>query len=66
LENRLARLLATTPAEVQNEGLSLPQLRASLRGRWRGRAHPGELGDALRWQGFACRRRQPERPASGG
>lgn len=52
LEDRLARLLATIPAEVQNEGLSLSGLQASLRGRRRGSAHPGELGMALRRLGY--------------
>lgn len=52
LEDRLARLLANVPEEVQREGLSLPALQAALRGRWRGRCHPGELGTALRKLGF--------------
>src|ERR1017187_9899927 len=47
LEDRLARLLATIPLDVQREGLSLTSLQASLRGRWRGHAHPGEVGRAL-------------------
>ena len=48
LEDRLTRLLATIPAEVQREGLSLSVLQASLRGRSRGNCHPGELGNAMR------------------
>ena len=52
LEERLARLLATIPPEIQREGLSLSSLQASLRGRWRGNCHPGELGTALRKLGF--------------
>jgi len=52
LEDRLARLLATIPPEVQREGLSLHQLQVSLKGRWRGSCHPGELGTALRKLGF--------------
>jgi len=52
LEDRLSRLLATIPAELQREGLSLPALQAALRGRWRGKAHPGEIGIALRRLGF--------------
>ena len=56
LEDRLRRLLATIPAEVQREGLSLAELQKSLRGRWRGNCHPGELGVALRKLGFARRR----------
>lgn len=57
LEVRLTRLLATIPLEVQREGLSLAQLQTSLRGRWRGHCHPGELGGALRRLGFVRDRR---------
>lgn len=56
LDDRLARLLLSIPIEVQREGLSLPALQASLRGRWRGNAHPGELGRALRKAGFVRKR----------
>ena len=56
LEDRLARLLATIPAEVQNEGMSLVSLQAGLKGRWRGSCHPGELGAALRKLGYHRRR----------
>lgn len=56
LEDRLARLLATIPEEVQNEGLSLASLRVGLKGRWRGSCHPGELGSALRKLGYHRRR----------
>jgi len=56
LDERLARLLATIPVDVQREGLSLLSLRASLRGRRRGNCHPGELGAALRRLGFQRRR----------
>ena len=55
LEERLSRLLATIPGEIQREGLSLASLQASLRGRWRGNCHPGELGTALRRLGFERR-----------
>jgi hypothetical protein len=44
--------MTTIPIEVQREGLSLASLQASLRGRWRGNCHPGELGTALRKLGF--------------
>jgi hypothetical protein len=57
LEDRVARLLKTIPRELQAEGLSLSLIQASLRGRWRGNAHPGELGAALRKLGFSRRRR---------
>lgn len=56
INERLSRLLATIPVELQREGLSLPSLQASLRGRWRGNAHPGEIGRALRRLGFERRR----------
>jgi hypothetical protein len=56
LEDRLTRLLATIPLDVQHEGLSLSSLQASLRGRSRGNCHPGELGAALRRLGFERRR----------
>jgi hypothetical protein len=49
-------LLATIPSEIQREGLSLASLQASLRGRWRGKCHPGELGVALRKLGFTRQR----------
>jgi hypothetical protein len=57
LEERLARCLSSIPIEVQREGLSLPALQASLRGRHRGNCHPGELGRALRKLGFRRERR---------
>ena len=57
LEDRLARLLATIPLDVQREGLSLSSLQASLRGRWRGNAHPGDVGKAMRKLGFKRDRR---------
>jgi hypothetical protein len=53
----VARSLKTVPAEIQREGLSLASLQASLRGRWRGNCHPGELGSALRKLGFTRQRR---------
>jgi hypothetical protein len=56
VEERLARLLATIPDELQRQGLSLTSLQTSLRGRWRGNCHPGELGAALRKLGFTRRR----------
>jgi hypothetical protein len=57
LDERLSRLLATIPIVIQREGLSLSSLQASLRGRWRGNCHPGELGKALRKLGFKRERR---------
>jgi hypothetical protein len=57
LHERLSRLLATIPIEIQREGLSLASLQSSLRGRSRGNCHPGDLGNALRKLGFTRRRR---------
>ncbi len=57
LQTRVERLLETIPIELQREGLSLASLRTSLRGRWRGACHPGELGSVLRKLGFARIRR---------
>jgi hypothetical protein len=56
LDDRLARLLATIPVEVQREGLSLASLQIRLRGRGHDRCHIGELGGALRRAGFQRRR----------
>ena len=56
LDDRLRRILASIPDELQREGLSLAELRKSLRGRWRGSCHPGELGASLRRGGFVRRR----------
>lgn len=61
LELRLSRLLSTIPPEVQREGLSLTSLQVSLRGRWRGNCHPGELGSALRRIGYTRHRRWHDR-----
>ena len=52
LDERLTRLFATIPIEVQREGVALAALQASLRGHWRGNCHPGELGAALRKLGL--------------
>jgi hypothetical protein len=52
LEDRLAKLLATIPAEIKSEGLSLPAIQTMLVGKWRGKCHPGELGSALRKLGY--------------
>ena len=56
LEDRLVRLLATIPIEVQREGLSLSSLQPSLRGRSRGNCHPGDLGNAMRKLQYVRRR----------
>lgn len=57
LEDRLARLLATVPIELQQTGISLTHLQKSLRGRSRSHCHPGDLGAALRALGFRRERK---------
>lgn len=57
LDVRLSRLLATIPAEVQAEGLSLETVRKMLRGAKGRGAHAGEVGDALRRLGYVRERR---------
>ena len=56
LEDRLAKLLASIPAEIKDQGISLPTIRNMLAGKWRGKCHPGELGIALRRLGYERRR----------
>ncbi len=56
LETRVSNLLTTIPTEIQNQGLALTSLRSMLAGKWRGKCHPGELGQALRKLGFERRR----------
>jgi hypothetical protein len=56
LEDRLSKLLRAIPHEVQEQGLSLSALRNLLAGKWRGKCHPGELGNALRKLGYQRRR----------
>lgn len=63
LEDRLAKLLNEIPESVKAEGLSLPVIQKMLKGRWRGNAHPGELGAALKklgYQRFRCWRNTRE------
>ena len=57
LKNRLEKLLAKIPIEEQRRGLSLVVLQASLKGKWRGRCHAGQLGTELRKLGFVRERR---------
>lgn len=52
LIERVAKLLATIPAEIQREGLTMPVLQTMLKGRRRGNCHPGELGEALKLLGI--------------
>ncbi len=56
LEARVSKLLSTIPEEVRDQGLSLTTLRSMLSGKWRGKCHPGELGQALRKLGYQRRR----------
>jgi hypothetical protein len=55
LDERVGRLRATIPIEVQQEGLLLSSLQASLRGRWRSNCHPGELAAAYAAEGSSGR-----------
>jgi hypothetical protein len=64
LEERLAKLLSTIPVEIKREGLSLPAIQTMLAGKWRGKCHPGELGQALRKLGYVRSRHWSE--TSGG
>lgn len=56
LEARVSKLLSAIPIEIQHQGISLSTLRGMLAGKWRGKCHPGELGQALRKLGFQRRR----------
>ena len=56
LGDRLARLLATMPRDIQRQGVSLAVLQTSLRGRRGSKCHAGELAAVLRKQGFVRRR----------
>jgi hypothetical protein len=57
LHERVEKLLVTIPIELQRKGLALATLQKMLKGRWRGNAHPGELGAVLRKLGFIRRRK---------
>jgi hypothetical protein len=52
LHERLRLILDTIPAGVKRQGLTLESLRERLAGRWRGKAHPGEIGRALTRLGY--------------
>ena len=52
LDQRLKIVLEDMPESIKTSGLSLPALQQMLKGRWRGNAHPGELGAALRKLGY--------------
>ena len=52
LEQRLKLVLDEMPESIKTSGVSLPALQQMLKGRWRGNAHPGELGLALRKLGY--------------
>ena len=54
LDGKLERLLGTIPPEVQDEGLSIVEVQRLLRppGSTRSICNAGQLGDALRRQGF--------------
>ena len=52
LDQRLKIVLEDMPESIKISGVSLPALQQMLKGRWRGNAHPGELGAALRKLGY--------------
>jgi hypothetical protein len=52
IEVRLEKILAEISADVQADGLSLHAIQQFVKGRWRGNAHPGELGTAMRHLGW--------------
>jgi hypothetical protein len=52
LEVRLEKILSEIPGDVQADGLSLHALQQFVKGRWRGNAHPGEIGTAMRHLGW--------------
>ena len=56
LSVRLARVLAAIPFEVAIDGISLPVLQNSLKGKFRGLVQAGELGRELRALGWTRRR----------
>lgn len=64
LDERLDKLLSKIPDEIKDEGLSLTNLRTMLSGKWRGKCHPGELGNALRKLGYERRRKWSNASAS--
>jgi len=64
LEVRVSKLLTTVPEEIKSQGLSIPTLRNMLAGKWRGKCHPGELGQALRKLGYQRRRNWSEATSS--
>ena len=67
LDVRLGRLLATIPAEVQAEGLSIIAVQTKLRPRGHNPAygcHIGELAAALRRFGFVRERRWRDEQSS--
>lgn len=56
LAERLQDVLSCIPVEEQLRGLSLISLQERFTGRWRGKCHPGELGEALRELGWGRHR----------
>lgn len=52
LHTRLQKLLATIPRSAQQQGLSLLDLQARLRGRKGGLPHIGEMGAGMRKLGW--------------
>lgn len=61
---RLQKLLDQIPQNAKQEGLSLLDLQARLRGRKGGMPHVGELGAAMRRLGWYRRRRWSDQDAA--
>lgn len=57
IDVRLARTLDSIPAEVRQQGISLPSLVPLLKGRYRERPRAGDIGDALRRMGWTRTRK---------
>jgi hypothetical protein len=66
LDGKLQRLLGAIPPEVQDAGLSIVEVQRMLRPPGAGRSccNAGQLGDALRRQGFVRERRWRDGGAS--
>ncbi len=64
LHTRLQKLLDQIPQNAKQEGLSLLDLQARLRGRKGGMPHVGELGAAMRRLGWYRRRRWSDQDAA--
>ena len=64
LHTRLQKLLDQIPISTQQQGLSILEIQACLRGRKGGLPHIGELGAAMRRLGWQRRRRWSDEDAA--